>query len=587
MNSKSLTSQRDSFQARVSLLLVALIVSALAGFLPFVGASSPPFSLPQDNQSSQNEERELGVGLPKHVPLKIKAKNIKSKKWAHDLEIEVTNISNKPIYYLSFMVVMQGIKSPEGKEYMFWVHYGRGQLNDFSTKLESTDIPLMPNESYVLKIDQPQADGWEKTRSKLNKPQPSKVGLVFQMLNFGDGTGYGNAQGRFFDINRKVELDQKCLSPPKQLIAGNQSALFLPAAYEPVNFFSRVAARQPCCDSGCDYVKQSFYTCTQECNPNNPDKPTYTALNCGSPGGACHKIEQGVDACWSGESYISCTIYTLYDCCALCGAEGIDQATCHDGFDNDGDGFIDCAEPNCAFLAIGGEASCDDGIDNDCDGGTDCADTDCWDTCIDFETGCTLNQKKFCEDMQTFCFQGSCYTPILIDTAGDGYKLTNPTNGVLFDLGTGQPYRIAWTVVNDDDGWLVLDRNDNGQIDSGRELFGNMTEQPESAERHGFKALAVFDTTSRGGNGDGLIDQRDAIFPSLRVWRDTNHNATSESSELQTLLALDIAAIDLDFKESKKTDEYGNRFRYRAKIYDVNRSRLSRWAWDVFLRMAP
>ena len=67
---------------------------------------------------SRDEERELGVGLPKHVPLKIKAKNIKSKKWAHDLEIEVTNTSNKPIYYLSFMVVMQGIKSPEGKEYM-------------------------------------------------------------------------------------------------------------------------------------------------------------------------------------------------------------------------------------------------------------------------------------------------------------------------------------------------------------------------------------------------------------------------------------------------------------------------------------
>ena len=59
-------------------------------------------------------------------------------------------------------------------------------------------------QSNVLKINQAEADAWETTRSKLKKPQPSKVGLVFQMLNFGDGTGYANAQGQFFDINRKV-----------------------------------------------------------------------------------------------------------------------------------------------------------------------------------------------------------------------------------------------------------------------------------------------------------------------------------------------------------------------------------------------
>jgi len=485
------------------------------------------------------------------------------------------------------MIVMQGIKSPEGKEYMFWVHYGRAQLNDFSTRLENTDVPLQPNESYVLKIDPIDADSWETTRSKLKKPQPSKVGLVFQMLNFGDGTGYANAQGQFFDINRKVGVVQKCLSPPQDLIAQNQGSLLLPAAYEPVSFFSPVVAVQPCCESGCDYVKQSFYTCTQACNPNTPDKPTYAALNCGSPGGACQKIQQGVTSCWSGEFLISCTIYTLYSCCALCGAEGIDEATCHDGFDNDGDGFMDCAEPDCAFLAVAGEGICDDGINNDCEGGTDCGDTDCWNVCIDFETGCTLNQKKFCDDMQSFCYLGSCYTPILIDTEGDGYELTDPTNGVSFDLGPGQPYRIAWTAMNDDDGWLSLDRNGNGQIDSGKELFGNMTEQPESVERHGFKALAVYDTSSRGGNGDGRIDQRDAIFSSLRVWQDINHNGKSEATELQTLLRLNIAAIDLAYRESKKTDEYGNRFRYRAKLYDGEGGHLGRWAWDVFLRMAP
>lgn len=238
MNAVPHTSQRYSFQTKLNFLLSALIVIALAAFLPVVGPTLQTAAALQDIQSSEkDEERELGVGVPKHVPLKIKTKNINSKKWSHDLEIEVTNTSNKPIYYLSFMVVMQGIKSPEGKEHMFWVHYGRAQLNDFSTRLESTDTPLLPNESYVLKIDQADADAWETTRSKLKKPQPSKVGLVFQMLNFGDGTGYANAQGQFFDINRRVGLDEKCLSPPQRLIAENRGALFLPAAYGPVNFF--------------------------------------------------------------------------------------------------------------------------------------------------------------------------------------------------------------------------------------------------------------------------------------------------------------------------------------------------------------
>jgi len=70
---------------------------ALAGLLRFAGANSTT-ALPQDNQlAEKDEERELGIGLPKQVPLKIKTKNIKSKRWSHDLEIEVTNTSSKPV----------------------------------------------------------------------------------------------------------------------------------------------------------------------------------------------------------------------------------------------------------------------------------------------------------------------------------------------------------------------------------------------------------------------------------------------------------------------------------------------------------
>lgn len=69
------------------------------------------------------------------------------------------------------------------------------QLNNFSTPIESTDKPLPPDQTIVLKIEDSIADGWENLRAKSNKPQPKKVGLVFQALNFGDGTGFMDTQG--------------------------------------------------------------------------------------------------------------------------------------------------------------------------------------------------------------------------------------------------------------------------------------------------------------------------------------------------------------------------------------------------------
>lgn len=68
---------------------------------------------------------------------------------------------------------------------------------------------------------------------------------------------------------------------------------------------------------------------------------------------------------------------------------------------------------------------------------------------------------------------------------------------------------------------------------------------------------------------------------------DTNHNGTTEPTELHTLTEFGLETLELDYKESKRTDEHGNQFRYRAKVKDVHNTQLGRWAWDVVLVSAP
>ena len=173
-------------------------------------------------------------------------------------------------------------------------------------------------------------------------------------------------------------------------------------------------------------------------------------------------------------------------------------------------------------------------------------------------------------------------SPIVIDLGNGTLRFTSASDGVLFDLdGDGQREALAWTEPGSADGFLVLDRNGNGTVDSGLELFGNFTAQPASPKPNGFLALAVFDTAAQWGNGDGVISEQDRVFNDLRLWFDANHNGRSEPQELDTLETHGIVSIDLHYKSSRRRDPHGNELRYRSR---VDRNGPPTVAVDVFFR---
>jgi hypothetical protein len=172
------------------------------------------------------------------------------------------------------------------------------------------------------------------------------------------------------------------------------------------------------------------------------------------------------------------------------------------------------------------------------------------------------------DNFTTSCTAEAQACPIIIDTAGEGFQLSDAAHGVVTDMVIpGQAIRLAWTLPGSHNAFLWLDNH----------LFGNHTEQPPSDTPNGFAALAVYDS-----NGDGVIDARDAVFAQLRLWIDANHDGVTQANELSTLPSLGVYSIGLHYTTDKYTDAYRNHYRYRGTLRAASPT-VDRTIYDVFL----
>jgi len=239
----------------------------------------------------------------------------------------------------------------------------------------------------------------------------------------------------------------------------------------------------------------------------------------------------------------------------------------------------------------------------DCDPG---AGLHCSDYNHDFDTSSppTRHDNKYHITLQHEAHWNSdYYSPIVIDLENKNFDdaFTSVEDGITWDfIGKGSLLHMAWTNPNRKIGFLVLDRNHNGRIDSAREMFGNLTHQPlnqqeaelgmrqaavgQAWQPNGFLALEFFDRKENGGNANGKIDAGDSIFSELRVWVDTAHDANSRDGKMYTLTELGIKSISLAYTELPRKDKYGNKLRFQGTMEMEQVGARVPQIYDVFFR---
>jgi len=175
---------------------LALVFASLLFAITRVVPAVPPGITPV--AQVPKEERQFENTTPKHVPIRVRVKrqkeqsfkDLKNDEWLRELEIEVTNTGTKPIYFLALVMTVPDVKGRTGAAMAHDLLYGRPSLISITEAMRPSDIPIGPGETYVFTMPERDVREWTGVIREHNLPQPKRVQIVFQFINFGDGTGY-------------------------------------------------------------------------------------------------------------------------------------------------------------------------------------------------------------------------------------------------------------------------------------------------------------------------------------------------------------------------------------------------------------
>lgn len=150
------------------------------------------------NVAAQQSKRTLEIKIPKHVPLEVKLKkdsedkalDLNNKNWLEDIKVEVTNTSEKPIYFLSLWLLLTDVRNEVGGPILFPMMYGRSEFTEQDVRPLLDDVPIAAKATHVFAVEKGNNLEWQTWRVKNNQNEPLKLELVLNYLSFGDGTGF-------------------------------------------------------------------------------------------------------------------------------------------------------------------------------------------------------------------------------------------------------------------------------------------------------------------------------------------------------------------------------------------------------------
>lgn len=135
----------------------------------------------------------LDVGY--ELPIKIVAvRNLQRREhWIRDLEIEIKNVSEKPVYGV-YLILSMPDDTPRGVPSAVGMGYGRFELVHPREPASASDRPIRPSETAIITVAEPEWRGYERHlgNDKVPENATQKLRLAIVAINLGDGTGFIN-----------------------------------------------------------------------------------------------------------------------------------------------------------------------------------------------------------------------------------------------------------------------------------------------------------------------------------------------------------------------------------------------------------